>query len=292
MHSKVGRWVTLMVMTSGGVGWAQPAAPEPPASVTPPAPAVVSVQAPAESGYPLAYVRRPLLLPTGGIEGSALLVAERLPYPGSDPTWMAGADARLRYGAPQVELEAGVVINLYRTEPDSMFTLPDLERLGAVMLAARHGFGEDLSLGAELLMREPAGDYPLYGPRVTIAHRRHLSPWSAIELSAKAGIDRQSLQTGPSEETFQAAVLAAEVRVQAQLSDAFAVEGRAAYSVHDPFGEYPTMIGVDQGYAAQEYGVRAIAAVNRNVDVTAGFDVLSQQPYARFTIGLVARSVP
>jgi hypothetical protein len=271
---------------------------EPPV-VAPPAAATAAatpLSDAAAHGYPLALTARPLLLPAGAVEGSAMVILDRVPITDMDHLVTLTVAPWLRYATPAVELEAGARLGLYQgSVPATVGSLAKFERLGALFVAVRHGFGADLSLGGELTVALPASDTPSFAPRLVVANKRHLAPWSAVELAAAAGIDRQTLAAGAGTPatSITSAVLGGTLRVQAQLTGAVGVEGRATFSFIDPVAEVAGGGGPSTtAYFAQNYGVQVVAAVSPNIDLIAGVDVIAANALTQYTVGVVARRLP
>ncbi|MBA3461598.1 MAG: hypothetical protein H0T46_16670 [Deltaproteobacteria bacterium] len=245
---------------------------------------------PASGGYPVELVARPLILPDGAVEGGANLVWQRV-SPGNESFSFVTAVPHVRFAAPGVELMGQASIGLYQTEQGSPGMTVEIERLQSIGAGLRHGISPDAAIGAVFEIRLPATDFKSYNGRAVAAMKRHLGARSAFELSGFAGASRTTTAIPGLGSYEQDQLLGGcELRLQAQLSPIVAAEARTSVTLRKLLDQPPE---ADTTFVAQDHGVRLVAAVNRDVDLTAGFDVVeSQFRVVLFTVGVVARRLP
>ncbi len=280
---------------------APPPDPAPPPPQPEPVPVVVSTPvAPpvtpvvVEAGYPRELVLRPLILPQGGFEGSALFVLQTLSTGGSDSDSQNHAliQPRLRYGFGAGEVELAASFLAYEPEDTSMFPI-ERETFQNVSVAGRFKVAPSTVIGAELGVFSPVGDVKTYAPRAIAATKLHLSAASAAELAFKGGINHVEEQS-ESSIGGNTVVLSSELRVQAQVAPEVAVEGRALLAYYN-LDDDDSFEGSPGSYFLQTYGVWLVGSVSRDIDLSAGFDIVHSNgdfTMKLFSVGIAARRVP
>ncbi len=237
--------------------------------------------------YSASLVLRPLVLPRNAFEGSALFSVVAIAPSGIDAFESYGVTPRAKYGFGSGELEGGV--GLFLGQSVSFEGASNPERLQSVFVAGRFVIAPDTTLGAELTYFNFAPDVKRYAPRLVVANKQRFGSRSAIELSFAGGLDHTSIADLSGMSSSQDIVSGiGQIRVQAQMARAVALEARAAFGLFVP-------VGTDSGdnVLGQDYGVRMVLAATPIVDVLAGFDVISQEASVKlFTVGFAVRSVP
>src|SRR5688572_8878979 len=210
------RWVSCALVCLVGPVFAQPPPPDtppadppvepapppetppaPPPDPTPPAPPPPSVTAapalaPIEEGYPRALTARPLILPQGLIEASALVQFNELTFDGGEGDTSSIdlylTDLRVRYGVGAADFEAGAAILIADDVPE-MFMVKN-EKFRSAFINGRFEVQPDMAIGAQLTYVNVSDDAKIYQPRILVATKRRLTPRSAIEVGVSGGIDR------------------------------------------------------------------------------------------------------
>jgi hypothetical protein len=255
-------------------------APPPPPPAVPPSSAPIVEPAGIETGYPRAFAARPLVLPQGGLEGTASFGYHESAYDS------VTAAARTRYSLGVAEVEAGVGLILDQERPEGLpIAEPDL--LDSFFFAARYAVHSDLTVGGQLQLS--SFDNVSYSPRAVVANKRHFAS-SSLELGLAAGIDhRAGTAQTPSFDVFD---MAATVRAQAQVAPAVMVEAHGVVGYSNTLGE--TMFGFDD-YTYQTYGFRLLLAATDAIDIAADADVVysrGEDTATLFVLSLIARRVP
>ncbi len=261
----------------------------------PPLGAPPSTGAPAatEAGYPAALVARPLLLPSGGVEGGVRLLAYRIESGGQAYTF-ASLEPRVRYGLGRVELEGAVGLFLFQDVPGDGGSPTDPDRLQSVFVAGRYGLTPDRSVGVELTAGGLTGDFKTYLPALVLEDKAHLAPLTAIESTVALGYGRAQFDSGPMSSSSSWLSLELRGRLEAQVTSRLALEGRARLGYTRPLGDDDTPFfgGATLGF---DVGVGALAALTPSVDVVAAIDIVqagSNLSSKAFTVGVLARRVP
>jgi hypothetical protein len=247
--------------------------------------------APTSTGYPVEAAARPLLLPTGGMEGGVRLLIDRSDFNGE--SWTGGAlEPRARYGFGAFEAEAAFALHLFQDVPDGIGVL-EPERLRSVYLAGRYGWSPDATVGLALTVSEPSGDFSRYSPEVVVARKLHLSPGAAVELGAGAGMQFSSFDTGLETTTARSLLLEGQSRALAQVSRTVAAHatGRLQYVrvVSEAMEGFP-----QPAYLVFDVELGLVAALTPDIDVVAAIDIRATGDYQgkSMTLGLVIRRLP
>lgn len=277
-----------------------PAAEQPPAPPPPPPAPVVAPPPAAEpaavaSGYPRAIAARPLVLPQGGIEGTAELSLTHASFPSSTSssdsfdTWLGGV--RGRYGLGTAEVEAGVGFVFAQSAPAGLMT-EDPDTLASIHVAGRFASTQDLTFGGRFGVSQPASQ-PTYAPRVTVGSKHHFAS-SALELELAAGIDHTTPDMSDSINYFETAAI---LRAQAQVSPVVTLEAHATLGYTDRLGTTDPTLGYFDSYFSQTYGFRGLIAATSDVDVIIGIDSVSTandvgSDASVYSLALVLRRLP
>jgi hypothetical protein len=199
---------------------------------------------------------------------------------------------RGRYSFGVAELAAGTSAQLYNSARDTPSRDDGL--LQAVFASARYLIANDLGLGFEMTVHDPAIADRRYTPRLVLAKKLRMHPRAAVELVLAQGLDRTTLVSGSTRVRATVLAVAAQVRAQAQITPVIAVEGRAQIGYFDALADPEPLMPLATEYFAQDYGVRVVGGVTPYVDVLAGFDVLTSggSSIRVLSFGVTVRRVP
>lgn len=257
----------------------QPPPPQPPPTVTA-APVIV-----VETGYPQALAQRPLVLPRGIIEVTAQLVLLRTTFD-SDSIEIYSGDGRVRYGIGGADFEAGGQVLIGDSYPEGIPI--ENETFRSAFVGGRVAVQPELTVGAQLTYVNVSDASKIYQPRLIITSKRRLSPRSAVEIAGFGGIDHQTIEVGGASDSQTIYVVGGELRVQAQVSQVAALEGRAMLS----YLKVPDSEFMEGGSGlAQNYGIRLVAAVMPKLDIIGGVDILfsGEANQQQLAIGVAGR---
>ncbi len=252
-------------------------------------------------GYPLALAARPLLMPPSGFEAGGLLIIGLQDFDsgeGDEETFeRVYLRPGLRYGFSGAELEVGLDLLFHQGEINGMSVGND-DPVARLYGAGRFEVTPDTALGGELTIVQPTSEIKLYSPRAILANKQRFGGRGAVELSAQAGLD---YQPAIEDEFFEIPsttrmVVGGQLRVQAQVTPIFALEARGLIRYFNTFDDESEMSPVVSfgEFFAQEYGLRAVAAVSPDLDVIGGLDILQtgDANYKIVTVGIAYRRVP
>lgn len=232
---------TVVVLT--GIAGAQPADPEAPlASVPEPD------LDPRSAGYPRGLVDRPLVLPSGTAEGTAIIAVAR-----ASKITSASFAPVARYALGQLEIEGALRVSTVKSD-----------RIVVPFVAARFAITPDMTIGAQLggqLLAHETTDLSFVTPRLLLGRKQLVSEQLAVESQFALGMnfaddDPTYLATG-------------QVRVQWQVAPLVAAEARAALDVR-----YQKPVAPAQGATlTHSYGIAVVASATPTIDVTPGVDL-------------------
>ena len=236
-----------------------------------------------DEGYPALHVQRPLLLPSGAIEGTARAVVDAIDVHTDAYAQVAG-EGRLRVGVGRFEVEAGAAVLVHS---DAIEGLASPERLRDLFVAVRRGFSPEHGLGLEVR----AGRYrdvPLsYRAAMIYRRRDHMSRRAAIVSAVGATL------WGTSRAGVRAHILDVEgrVAVEAQLARWVMISTYIDLGGRHELDEPPVTnietLHSSVGWRVTVAGTRAIDMV---LDVRS--DSVGALEAATATLGLVVRRMP
>lgn len=237
------------MLALSGVAGAQPAdaAPdptEPSGPADPEAPlASVDDPDPRSAGYPRSLVDRPLILPSGLLEGTLAFGVRRA----DGGTWTTRIGPSLRYAAGPFEIEGG-----------ASFLLDDL--YSDALVGAHFGPNPDMTVGVQFAVENIGIDVMTLTPRLVLRRKQLLTETFAVESTFALGLSRS--------ETLTAYVTHGEVRVQQQVAPLYAVQARLALSAR-----YQEIEGTSLRH---NYGLGVLASLTPTIDIFPSIDLLAQ----------------
>lgn len=236
-----------------------------------------------DEGYPELHVRRPLLLPSGGVEGTARAMLDTIDVHTARYDQIA-ADGRVRLGLGRFEIEAGAAV-LVHSDPIEGFAVP--ERLRDLFVAVRHGFSPDHVLGVEVLATRYGGVPLSYRAALIYRRQDHLSPRAAVVSAVGATLWGTSLAG------VRARVLDVQGRiaVEAQLARWLMVSTYFDLGGRHELDE-PEVTNIETLHASM--GFRVMVAATRAIDLVmdARSDSTGTVEAGTFTVGLAVRRMP
>jgi len=252
-------------------------------------------------GYPLALAARPLLLPASAFEVGGLLLLGLQDFDGGEDGEETLETVYLRpgfrYGLGSAELEVGMDLLVHQGEIDGV-TLGNDDPVARLYGAGRFEVSPEIALGGEITVVSPTSDFKLYSPRAIVANKQRFGGRGAVELSAQAGLD---YQPAIEDEAFEIPsstrmVVGGQIRVQAQVTPIFALEARGLiryFNTFDDESEMGPVVALGE-FFAQDYGLRAVAAVTADLDLIGGLDILQtgDANYKVLSFGVAYRRVP
>lgn len=263
--------------------------PEPPPA-PPPKPFVVDVEEakPPEppkplvesTGYPRAYVQRPLVLPQGVIEVSLQLGRLSTSFPNfsgdvafEETLELYTGEGRVRYGFGPADIEAGGQLLLGEDVPEGVML--ESQTFRSAFGALRYAVHPYFVIGGQVTYVNLSANIKRYEPRLVLATRKRFGERSAAEIAGLFGVDRETTELGARSDSANTYVVGLELRAQAQVSPRSAFEARANLA----FAKAPEMesdfVPAEGGSELrQTYGLRFLSSIRPKVDLVFGADFL------------------
>jgi hypothetical protein len=232
--------------------------------------------------YPHEQTARPLVLPSGGLEGTASITDQHVGIAGEAiDTWSNVLGARL--GGRGVELEAALEIFLDQAGTIAGLAPPAPDRLAGGSLAARLELSRDATFGLELRYLNPGANGAF-----VLKRKLHPSRRAAIVMSARVGGD-----TSGSEQNFSLFQIAGELRVQAQVRRRLMIEAGGTLGYNKVIGNDVEIMSVVQSTLVHTAGVRMVIGLSCAIDLGFAVEILQSSSIDSqlFTISLIGRRI-